>query len=527
VFNLKAPLQLNRPNRNGNLASILSLAIALSTMAPSALAQSASKTRTTQKSHASMPGSTLLIPNRSPLVTFRILFLTGSAYDPKGKEGLAALTAAMMAQGGTRSMPYDQIVEAMYPMATSFDAQTDKEMTVFSGTTHRDTLEQYYRLISQMLLDPGFREDDFTRLKTQAINFLEKTLSNGNDEELGKETLYNMIYAGEPYGHHNVGTVSSLQRLTLEDVKAFYKSHYNQANLVIGLAGGYPTAFADQVKTDFAKLPEGEADSQHFSAPQLQSGTKIAIVHRETRSTAISLGFPIPVIRGDKDWVALSVAASFLGQHRSSNSYLYQRLREARGLNYGDYAYIEYFPRGMYQFEPSPNLARRQQIFQIWIRPVEPENGHFALRASLYELNRLVKNGLTPEQFESTRLFLSKYVNILTATQDSQLGYSLDSKFYGTGDFNNYVRQQLATLKLKDVNDAIKRYLSPDKMRVAIVTRNAEGLKSAIAGNKPSPITYNSPKPKEITDEDKIIESFKIDVKPDDVVVVPVKNVFN
>jgi zinc protease len=527
VFNLKAPLQLNRPSGNGKLASILSLAIALSTMAPSAVAQSASKTRTTQKSHASMPVSTLLIPNRSPLVTFRILFLTGSAYDPKGKEGLAALTAAMMAQGGTRSMPYDQIVEAMYPMATSFDAQTDKEMTVFTGTTHRDTLDQYYQLISQMLLDPGFREDDFSRLKTQAINFLEKTLSNGNDEELGKETLYNMIYADQPYGHHNFGTVSSLQKLTLDDVKAFYKSHFNRANLVIGLAGGYPTAFADKVKTDFSKLPVGEADSHHFSSPELQPGAKITIVQRETRSTAISLGFPIPVVRGDKDWVALSVAASFLGQHRSSNSYLYQRLREARGLNYGDYAYIEYFPRGMYQFEPSPNLARRQQIFQIWIRPVEPENGHFALRASLYELDRLVKNGMTPEQFESTRLFLSKYVNILTATQDSQLGYSLDSKFYETGDFNNYVRQQLATLKLKDVNDAIKRYLSPDKLRVAIVTRDAEGLKSAIASNKPSPITYNSPKPKEITDEDKIIESFKINVKPDDVVVVPVKNVFN
>src|SRR5262252_5461787 len=63
--------------------------------------------------------NTVLIPNRSPLVSFRILFMTGSANDPKGKEGLASLTAALLAEGGTRSRTYAQITDAMYPMATS------------------------------------------------------------------------------------------------------------------------------------------------------------------------------------------------------------------------------------------------------------------------------------------------------------------------------------------------------------------------------------------------------------------------
>ena len=59
-------------------------------------------------------------------------------------------------------------------------------------------------------------------------------------------------------------------------------------------------------------------------------------------------------------------------------------MREKRGLNYGDYAYIEYFPLGMYLMEPPPNVARSQQIFQIWIRPVEPPTAKFALRLALY-----------------------------------------------------------------------------------------------------------------------------------------------
>ena len=79
----------------------------------------------------------VLLPNRSPLVSFRILFMTGSAADPKGKEGLASLTAAMLAEGGSRAKTYAEITDAMYPMATSFQWQVDKEMTVFSGTTRR------------------------------------------------------------------------------------------------------------------------------------------------------------------------------------------------------------------------------------------------------------------------------------------------------------------------------------------------------------------------------------------------------
>ena len=93
----------------------------------------------------------VLLPGTSPLVTFRLLFNTGSAFDPPGKEGLAALTASILAQGGTRSMTYDQIVQALYPMASSVSSQVDKEMTVFSGTTHVENLDRFYSLFRDMI----------------------------------------------------------------------------------------------------------------------------------------------------------------------------------------------------------------------------------------------------------------------------------------------------------------------------------------------------------------------------------------
>jgi zinc protease len=479
-----------------------------------------------ESEHAGTNVAVLLQPSQSPLVTFRLLFLSGAAGDPQGKEGLAALTAAMLAKGGSKALPYEEILAAMYPMATTFDAQADKEMTVFTGTTHIDNLPRYYSLISQMLLDPGFRDEDFTRLKAEAINFLTVSLREGNDEELGKEELYHRIYRGHPYGHHDVGRVSSLEKMTLDDVRSFYREQYRRGSLVIGLAGGYPKDFPEKVRQDFSKLPVGQAPPLVLPQPALPAGTQIEIVERETRSTAVSLGFPIKVVRGDPDWPALALVNSYFGQHRSSNSHLYQRLREARGLNYGDYSYIEYFPRGMFQFQPDPNLGRHQQIFQIWIRPVEPQNGLFVLRAALYEFAKLTKDGLSQEAFEATREFLSKDVNVLLQTQDARLGYALDSQFYGIGGFADYLRNALAKLTLDDVNRAIRHHLASDQMQIVVVTKDAAAFRDALVQKRPSLISYNSPKPNDIMEEDKIIGNLPVDVKPEAITLRPVGDVF-
>ena len=411
-------------------------------------------------------------------------------------------------------------------MATSFGWQVDKEMTVFTGTTHVENLQRYYNLMREMLLTPGFRADDFSRLRTDALNFLKVSLREGNDEELGKEHLYNVIYTNHPYGHHNIGNITALEKLTVEDVTRFYRSNYTRANIVVGVAGGFPQDFAAQLQKDFASLPSGESRREKFKQAETEPGMRIEIIQRDTRSTAISMGFPIEVNRAHPDFAALQLVQSYFGQHRSSNSHLYQRLREARGLNYGNYAYIEYFPRGMYQFQPDPNLARQNQVFQIWIRPVPPEQGVFALRAALYEYDKLVSDGLTEETFVATREFLTKFVDVLLQTQSASLGYALDSRYYDLPEFGEFLKGELAKLTLEKVNQAIKRHLKSNQMRVVMVTKDADALKEAITSGKPSPITYNSPKPDDIIAEDKIIEKYSIPTKPEWVNVVPVNSVF-
>src|SRR6185436_20174546 len=150
--------------------------------------------------------------------------------------------------------------------------------TVFTGTTHVENLDRFYALMKDMLLDPGFRQEDFTRVRDDAVNFLKVSLRESNDAELGKEYLYNAIYAGHPSGHHNRGTLPSLQTLTIDDVRAFYRDHFTRANLGVGLAGGYPRGFDAKVESDFATLPAGTADRKTFAAPAAAAASTLAIV---------------------------------------------------------------------------------------------------------------------------------------------------------------------------------------------------------------------------------------------------------
>ena len=477
---------------------------------------------------ATIPDSQLLLmKNDSPLVAFRILFRNGSANDPAGKEGLAALTSSMIDQASTKTNDYQKILELLYPMAASYSAQVDKEMTVVYGVTHKDNLTAYYNLLRDAILSPAFKQDDFDRVKTDQLNYVAKSLRFNDDEELAKETLNWGIFKNHPYGHPDAGLVSSIQKLTLDDVKNYYAANYTRKDITIGIAGDYPDSLVAQVKKDFSALPAGETTGELKLPTPTVSDWNVILVDKQTPATGFTFGFPIPLTRADDDYYPLMVAASWMGQHRSSVGHLFQVIREVRGLNYGDYAYIEYFPFGGRYFQPLPNVARHQQIFEIWIRPVQNQNRQFALRMAARELQKLIDNGLTKEDFELTRNFLLNYSVNLAQSNSEMLGYSLDDRFYGLkSPYLDTVRTRLNTMTVDDVNKAIKKYLSSTNMVVTIVGQDAATFAKAIEDNTPSPITYESPKPDAVTQEDKQIEAYSLPVKPDHVTVIPADKIF-
>ena len=229
------------------------------------------------------------------------------------------------------------------------------------------------------------------------------------------------------------------------------------------------------------------------------------------------------------------VANSYLGEHRKSYGQLYQKLRADRSMNYGDYTYIEWYEKGGQYQLPLPHVPRHSNYFSLWIRPVQiadqlkaqyPElegievgHAHFALRLAIREIDMLVENGMNEEDFELTRQFLRSYIKLYIQTPSRELGYLMDSRFYGRENYIEELDQLLAGLSLEDVNKAIRKHLQAENMYVSIITDDSEAdpLAESLRENLPSPMTYSNlvreGLPASITREDEMVENFRLNVE--------------
>ena len=486
------------------------------------------------------PDNVVLLPVADdPTVSYRIMFFAGSQYDPPGKEGLAALTARMIVEGSTRQHGYEEILDLLFPMAGGYDASCSVETVTISGRIHKDNVAVFQPLLLQAIVEPAFRSEDLERIRSDMISYLENSLRYANDEELGKAVLYETMFAGTPYGHIPAGRVKSLKSITLGDVREFYRNYYTDQNYVLGLGGGYDAETFDSLKNGLDKLPPVQLSGAIGPRPALDpkpiEGLHVTIVEKDAPATAISIGARLNVLRGQPDWYSLAVANSWFGEHRNSASHLYQVIREVRGLNYGDYSYIEHFANGGALEFPAPGDPRRQQIFEMWIRPMPHAWGHFALRAALRELKHLVDNGLTEEQVKEKQAALGKYVFHFAPTTMDRLGYALDDQFCRT---RCNVRASVPRHHLEDyraamqgmtrdaVNEAVRKHLQYKDLQIVIVTKNAKGFREALISDAPSPIIYPATRPPGVLKEDEQIINYPLHIQPENVRIISGKTVF-
>lgn len=470
------------------------------------------------------------LASESPQVTVRIVFDAGSSDDAAGREGVTALAARLMVEGGAGGMTYAQMSERLFPMAADLDAAVGRDQTVFIGRVHRDHLEAFYEIFRAVLLHPTMAREDFERLRDQATTSLTLELRGSSDEALGKETLQAMLYEGHPYGHPELGTEEALGRLGLDDVRAQRSRVFCAGRATIGLTGGYPADFAERVTRDVASLTsEACVGRRTLPASAETAQARVWIVEKPTASSvAVSMGHTIELTRDDEDYAALVLAIAWLGQHRQFVGRLMQSIRERRGMNYGDYAYPEHFEQDGWGVFPAPNVARRQQYFSIWLRPLRPEQAHFAIRLALWELRSFVEHGLDQAELDRVRSYLTGYYALFLQTESRRLGFALDDVFYGQDTaWLERLRAAWAALTPEQVNAVIRRHIHPERVQMALVAPDGAALRSALSSEAPSPITYEGrTMPDEVLAQDREVQGLRIGIPEERIRVLPVAQIF-
>ena len=476
------------------------------------------------------------LPMASTKVVVKIAFQNGSICDPEGKEGLTNLTAAVLTESGSDQYTKSEIDELLYPMAAQYSAFSDKEMTTFTFQVHKDFLDEFYEIFRGLLLNPSFAEADFNRVKSNMEVYVKEVIKANSDEEFSKMALEDQLFEGTRYQHMKSGTVKGLAAISRQDVVDHYSKYFTRNNVLIGVAGDYPKSFVSKLKEDINQLSDVQPEIPDVQSPETPGGIEVRLVPKENNlGTAIYTGYPLEINRASKDWPAMVVVNSYLGEHRKSYSRLYQLIREARSMNYGDYTYIEWYEAGGSNQLPLTGFPRSQNYFAIWIRPVQtayslksqyPElsdikigHAHFAMRMALNEIERVKNKGLTQEEFDLTRQFLRSYTKLYIQTPARQLGFMMDSKFYGLDNYIQQLDEQLAALTLEQVNAAASKYLQTENMCITMITdkAEAEALKKSLLQNTVSPMAYSNTiresLPPEVFEADEEVEKFRMNVK--------------
>jgi zinc protease len=478
----------------------------------------------------------LKMPNSGKAV-IRLMFRNGSICDPAGKEGLTLLTADMITESGTKKMSSTDIRKLIYPWSARMSSFTDKEVSIFTFEVPTKYLQPFYsQVVKELLLTPSMDKNDFARLLSNQKNFVEEVIRQSSDEEYGKKYLENVLFNGMPYSHLNEGTVNSLSSISIDDVIKHYTNYFTRNNVTIGIAGDYPESMVGTLVKDMGALSASKPAIPTLSYPAQPNGLNVKIISKTgALGSAVSAGFPMELTRSNNEFAALMVANSWLGEHRKSYSRLYQKIREARSMNYGDYSYIEWYQNGGSNMLPVAGTPRSLNYFSIWLRPVQTAKGlkgqyeelaaiktghaHFAIRMALREMNELIKKGLSNEDFEGTRDFLKSYSKLYIETPAKKLGYLMDSRFYGRKDWITELDGLLSKLTVKDVNDAMRKYWQVENMEIVIVTDESEvdALKESLLNESPSPMSYSnslkSSLTQEILAEDEVVSVYPLKIK--------------
>ncbi|MEQ1500582.1 MAG: pitrilysin family protein [Myxococcota bacterium] len=424
----------------------------------------------------------------APDVYFAAIVAAGSAYDPVGSEGIAALTLRATVDAGAGDRSAAEVRDALYPLGAAFDVVVDREWASIRLRCHRDHVAACTALFVDALVHPRFDDADVARLRDRSLEAVTDGML-ADEETLGREVLDAALYEGHPYGHPPDGRSGVLPLLDAAAARAFHHRHYVRASMVVGIAGGFDDSAQAALAEALDAVPGLRPPELPLMQPAPVLGRSLVAVDTDTPVTGYWFGQPIALDRTDPDWAAIQVAITALGAHRQSFGRLFEALRGDRGLNYGDYAYVEpYIERGSAM--PDQGVLRRQNRFAVWVRPTSLDNGPFALKLAVDEVERWVADGLTADEFDDVRSYLRSGLPVLAADPGRRLVYALDAVATGTPDPFDTLPAALDALTVEQVNAAIRAHVDPKNLAVVAVSGEAAALVTALTEQTATPIVY-------------------------------------
>lgn len=283
-------------------------------------------------------GTQILLVERheNPIIDLEVSFKgAGSVANPDGKSQVAEFTAALLTDG---TQELDE--EAFNAEADNIGAQISSDSNAesasagFRSLSKADIRDKAANLLNHSLTRPRFDEAVFRRRQIQSITGLQQ--QETTPDYTATRELTKLIYPNHPYGSGANITVDSLKQVSLDDIRAFHRTHYGKDNAIVAIVGDLNRKQAEQLVERVLKDLPTKATATHAIPPVPKQTAQRRDIPFAGTQAQVLLGTSL-IKRHDPDYYAL-VAGNYILGGGGFDSRLMKVLRDQHGYTYGVYS---------------------------------------------------------------------------------------------------------------------------------------------------------------------------------------------
>jgi zinc protease len=328
----------------------------------------------------------LLEDHRSPIVSFQTWYRVGSRNEQRGLTGLAHFLEHLMFKGTQKYGPrqFARLVEENGGRDNAF---TTQDVTSYFVDIAADRLDLIIDLEADRMHNLVLDTKD---IESERQVVIEERRTRTEDDPGGflGEAVGSIAFRAHPYGQPIIGWVVDLERLTPEQIRAFYRTYYVPNNATVVVAGDFKAAETlEKIKQRFGSIPRGPDPPPMLAVEPAQNGERRVTVSRKAELPIVYLAYHVPNWKSE-DASSLEVLSAVLAGGRTSR--IYKNLIYDRQLALdagGDYSYFSF----------DPNL------FWFWATPMPGQAPDVLEKALLDEMERLKREPVTAEELQRAK----------------------------------------------------------------------------------------------------------------------------
>jgi len=413
-------------------------------------------------------GATLLLSEQHqlPMVSVAIAFDAGSRRDPKGKEGLAALTAESLTEG-TKTLSAAEFNQKVDFTGSAISVNGGRDYSTASFTSLKKYEDQTLHLMAGLLEEPGLRDADIERKRAEQVAGIKSAMEQPGytaGVTFGKE-----LFDDGPYGHPGEGWVESVSKLTPTDVRSFYRDYYKMGSAVIAVTGD---ADADQTKAklekEFAGLKGAVPPQPAPPAPAVAPGIHLKVIDRDVTQANLILGSG-GIARSNPDFYRLEVMDYILGGGGFA-ARLMKTVRSKAGLAYN---VTSFFQTGLFP-------GSFQVVFQT-----KNSSADEAVRMILDQIREIQQQPVSDAELDSAKKAIIGSFPLRLDRQSQIVSFMLQIEIFGLGtDFAEQFPKLIGAVTKDDVQKVAQKYMNSDALLVVAVA-DQHAAKLSVASFEP------------------------------------------